>query len=440
MPAPLLVQHGTRLAMLAVLLSPDLVTAGGSADRRVVRVDPLQALERVTAFQRLEWRITLDRSYENPFDPDEIAIDAAFVAPDGRTFVVPAFWMGQSNAIPATAPANASTSDRSTSFFAVRFAPPAAGRWTMKVTATDKAGAMTSADVGFDVAPGKSRGFVRRVPGNAQYFQFDSGEPYLALGLNLAWAGKEGLPAYERWFTRLSGAGGNFARIWMSHPNRMMETVEVGVGRYDQDACAFYDAVFEAAECRGIYCMVTFNNHRDLLAKDMWGPAIWPQFPYNAANGGPATRPADFITDPQCQQLYRRRLRYIVGRYAAYTSIAFWELWNEQHYANIDIPPAWTQQMARYLKAVDPYKHLVTTSFGSIPQREVWAMPEIDLTQDHLYPDNGLSDAAESISMSSYRHLRFGKPHLVAEFGINGSSPDADHDKRGIGTNMHHGI
>src|SRR5688572_6549865 len=151
MPAPLLVQHGTRLAMLAVLLSPDLVTAGGSADRRMVRVDPLQPLERVTAFQRLEWRVTLDRSYENPFDPDEIAIDAAFVAPDGRTFVVPAFWMGQSNVTPATVPATPPSPKTPTSFFALRFAPPAAGRWTMKVTATDKAGAVTSADVGFDV-------------------------------------------------------------------------------------------------------------------------------------------------------------------------------------------------------------------------------------------------------------------------------------------------
>src|SRR5688500_15815887 len=103
MPAPLLVQHGTRLAMLAVLLSPDLMTAGGSADRRVVRVEPLQPLERVTTFQRLEWRVTLDRSYENPFDPDEIAIDAAFIAPDGRNFVVPAFWMSQSHASPAIA-------------------------------------------------------------------------------------------------------------------------------------------------------------------------------------------------------------------------------------------------------------------------------------------------------------------------------------------------
>jgi hypothetical protein len=416
-------QRATLLAMLSSLLSPPMLVASEPAASGV-RVRPHRQAQHVVAYQRLEWRVELDQAYANPFDPDEIAVDATFSGPDGRALVVPAFWMTESGG----------------SSFAVRFAPPAPGNWRIIVKAKDRERLRTSQAISFEVAPSKNRGFVRRAPNSAQYLQFDSGDPFFIVGLNLAWAGKQGLKAYEEWFARLSENGGNFARIWMAHPNLPTETAELGVGRYDQEACAFYDAVFDAAERRGVYCMVTLNNHRDLLERDMWGPARWPHFPYNAAVGGPAKRPGDFISDARCQKLFRQRLRYVVARYAAYASVAFWELWNEQHYANVEIPPSWTRQMARYLKEVDPHKHLVTTSFGSAWQDEVWEMPEIDLTQDHLYAVGDNTDAAETIAMSSYRHARYGKPHLVGEFGINGEKADAEHDRAGVGTNMHNGV
>lgn len=386
--------------------------------------------ERIATYQRCEWDIQLDRTYANPFDPDEISVDAMFTGPAGRVIVVPSFWCEQSDGAAAKRAG-----------FVARFVAPTAGRWTCSVTATDKVGKRQSKPVAFEVsAASAARGFVRRVPGNSRYLQFDSGQPYFMLGVNLAWSGDRGLAAYEKWFSKLSENGANFARIWMSHPSRMTETVQAGVGRYDQDACAFYDAVLELAERHGVYCMLTLSNHRDLLAKDMWGESTWPRFPYNAANGGPATRPSDFITDPRCQKLYRQRLRYVAARYGAYTSVAFWEFWNEQYYAKVDIPPAWTQQMARYFKSVDPYQHLVTTSFGSLPQHAVWEMPEIDLTQDHIYPNDEATDAAAPVSMSSYAHQSFDKPHLVGEFGISAYASDVKKDDRGAGTNMHNGI
>jgi hypothetical protein len=226
----------------------------------------------------------------------------------------------------------------------------------------------------------------------------------------------------------------------MSHPSEMTETVEAGVGRYDQDALAFYDDVFAAAQASGIYCMVTLNNYRDLRATDEWGSATWPRFPYNAANGGPATRPADFFTHAECQRLYRQRLRYIVARWSAYTSVAMWEFWNEQTFTQVDVPPAWTRDMARYLRDVDPYDHLISTSFGEGEQAEVWQMPEIDWTQSHLYPGDQCDDASTAIASSSYTHRRFDKPHFVTEFGIEPFGSDAKSDPDGVGTNLHNGI
>ena len=404
------------IAVLVVVAGPAL------AD---VSVQPLGKLEQLSTFQRVEFRVELDTKYDNPFDPDEIAVDASFTGPEKRHVVAPAFWM-KTRGQPESA------------YFCVRFAPSAPGAWTMTVRAKDKRAVQESAALQFNVAPGKSRGFVRRVPDNPRYFQFDSGDAFFMVGLNLAWARDGNAALYEQWFRELSSVGGNFARVWMTHPNVPTETAEAGPGRYDQRACAYYDDVLGLAERHGVYCMVTLNNYRDLRTADNWGACRWPVSPYNKANGGPAERPADFFTDPVAQKLFRRRLRYVAARWSAYTSVAFWELWNEQSYTYVDVPAAWTRDMARFLKSVDPNRHLVTTSFGNAPQREVWEMPEIDLTQEHLYPD--AVDGSPVISQSAWRHREYGKPSFVAEFGISGFASDSQFDKTGVGTNLHNGL
>src|SRR3954471_21594210 len=96
--------------------------------------------------------------------------------------------------------------------------------------------------------------------------------------------------------------------------------------------------------------------------------------------------------------------------------------------------------MARYLRDVDPYDHLISTSFGEGEQAEVWQMPEIDWTQSHLYPGDQCDDSSTAIANSSYTHRRFDKPHFVSEFGIEPFGSDAKSDPDGVGTNLHNGI
>ena len=408
-----------QIVFRTCLITSALFAACGFA-RADIQIAPPRALDRAATFKILEWDIHLDRTYKNPFDPDQIAVDATFSGPAAQKLVVPAFW----------------NRDR----FVARFAAPAAGAWSMSVAAKDDSGERKSSPQTFNVAKSDDNGFVRRTPGNPSYFQFDSGKPFFLLGLNLAWAGRRGIAAYEMYFPELSKSGGNFARVWMSHPNLMTETVEAGVGRYDEDALAFYDRVFDLAQRHGIYCMVTLNNYRDLRASDEWGDATWPRFPYNAANGGPATRPADFFTNAEARRLYRQRLRYVAARWSAYTSVAAWELWNEQTFTRVKVPHAWMSEMAQYLRALDPNDHLISTSFGDNEQADVWQMPEMDLTQSHIYPGEQCDDASVAIATSSYAHRVFDKPHLVGEFGIAAFVSDAKCDPAGVGTNFHNGI
>ena len=58
------------------------------------RAEELEAklLSTASAWQKAEFGIRNVPPAKNPFDPDEIKVDALFTAPSGARFDVPAFW------------------------------------------------------------------------------------------------------------------------------------------------------------------------------------------------------------------------------------------------------------------------------------------------------------------------------------------------------------
>jgi hypothetical protein len=420
--------------LLGVLVLGLVVVAGGggvAGAAGVERIDPSATLR---TYDRVEWRIDVaGRSFTNPFDPDDIAIDATLVGPDGSTRTVPGFWHE-----PPPRPGEPTTTLSRRGEFRVRFAPHLAGAWRGTVSVRDRGGAARLGEVSFDVAAGTSRGFVRRAP-NDRAFQFDDGTSYPLIGINLAWS-PDGLRPewYRAWFAKLQANGANFARLWMCHHSGFVEHAEAGVGRYRAVPLAAYDEILALAEQHGVAVMLCFLNHREFLMQDRWGVAEWPVSPYNAANGGPATTPAEFFTHPEARRMFKNRLRYLVARYGAFTSVAFWELFNEQEYAEVTVPDDWNAEMAAYLRDVDPYRHLITTS-ANVPDA-VWQLPEMDLVQSHLYGDGSPGDVVATIAWRLRGDQRFGKPVYLAELGIDFKGTDVTFDPRGEGTNFHNGL
>ena len=147
-------------------------------------------------------------------------------------------------------------------------------------------------------------------------------------------------------------------------------------------------------------------------------------------------RPPTSGPSREARALYRRRLRYLVARYSPETSLAFWEFWNETA-----TPAPWVQEMAAYLKANDPYKHLVTNSYTTTGEAAVWNLPQIDLTQTHRYGDEGsVKDIAPLILDDARLHDGYKKPHLMGEFGISWRGDDSKFDPAGTATNLHNGL
>ena len=379
-----------------------------------IRVSP-PLTKVVSTYRVTEFTVDPCVTFGNPFDPDDIAVDGLFTS-KGKRLDLPAFWDGKS--------------------FRLRFSPTEPGVWSLIVKVTTSSESRESQSERFRVTRSGDSGFVRVSMTNPRYLELDSGKSFVPIGLNLCWPDKTGLPSYDRRFAKLQSVGGNFTRIWTTQERRL-ETKEAGLGRYDLNSAAFYDSVFDLADKYGIRAMFTFDDYR-VLAKTDYFNAHWADSPYNAANGGPLREPTDFFNDPTCQRLYKQRLRYLVARYSAYPSMAMWELYNEQdNIPKPGVPTPWFREMTDYLANIDPYRHIVTTSYSWDDKAEVWECPAVGLTQQHLYGQGDTVDFVSMVAQGSRKLDRFGKPHLIGEFGITWKEPDISLDKSRLGTPLH---
>ncbi len=394
----------------------------------------------------IEVSVTLGQTYANPFDPDEVAVDAVATGPKGQTLRVPGFWFqpfrretGENGAVRLAAKGEPG--------WRVRVCPTAPGPWHVTVTVKDKSGTAASGPLAFTALPLTNKraagtGWVRRAPGKAaaRYFALDDGtgqaRSCFLVGENVCWPGSRGLADYDDWFPALAKSGGNFARLWMAFSP--LESKETGLGRYSLQNAAHFDEVLALARKHDLRCMVAFGTYGEFNTGGFFNEGSWPANPYNAANGGPVAsdKPNDFFSNETARTFYKRRLRYLVARYGAYTSVGFWEFWNEK-----DVPAAWAKEMAGALKTLDPYQHLVTNSASTVGPADVWQLPTFDLTQTHRYGDEGsIRDIAPVISEDARAHDVFNKPHLMGEFGISWRNGDEKFDPSGRATNLHNGL
>ncbi len=434
--------------LLALLLTPATCLAAPEPSPRLASAAPL-AIRQVVAdratvprYERLELQVDLAGTWDNPFDPDQIDLTARFTSPSGRTMAVPGFLYRAGTR--ARSGAREMVSLQGAPEWRVRFAPTAEGEWRYQVTARDRSGTVTSPAGTFRCRPGQRPGYVRVSRDDPHYFAFDDGSPYFALGANVCWPGQAGTYDYDTWFDRYRQAGGNYARLWLGPFDcftfeRQAEAgrEDTGLGRYDLANAWRLDYVVELAERQGIYLMLCAESFNSLRSRPPYH--LWASNPYNQAVGGLLAQPGEFFTNAAAQRLFRNRLRYLLARYGYSTHVLSWEYWNEvdiiDKYVSAEAK-AWHQSMSRYLRDLDPWQHLQTTSYaGSAGDAAVDGLPEMDYVQTHNY---GARDTAATLANWSQTKRRFGKPHYVGEFGLDAGGAGSDRDPHGV--SLHDGL
>ncbi|HYW80630.1 MAG TPA: hypothetical protein VE890_13685 [Thermoguttaceae bacterium] len=176
---------------------------------------------KVGRHEKIEMVISLgnQRQYRNPFDPDEVDLMLFLKTPsDGRTSV-PAFYCQpyESQRVGRAGRETAWHYPVGMPVWKVRFAPDEVGTYEAVARLKDRSGTTLSKIVRFECVPSERKGFVRVAKDNPRFMELTTGEPFFAIGQNLAFVGSGQYvkPAkVEEIFGRLSENGANFLRIW----------------------------------------------------------------------------------------------------------------------------------------------------------------------------------------------------------------------------------
>ena len=408
-------------ALLPVLL----VHANLSAQTPVITAaTPLSA--NVEQWEKFEVKLAVTANWTNSYNYDDIRVAAVFTDPDGQTRAVDGFFIQEYD---FTNTQTGAIAPVGTGVFKVRFAPDKTGIWKYTLSSTNAAGTGTFAEQTFSCgAPGNpaNKGFVRS--GQTNYLHFDAGEQFIPVGENIGWQLNNVYVDYKNWLTKLHDNGGNFFRLWQCSWGLGIEWKNgtsgyAGLRKYKQTSAFYQDWLFDYCAERGIYLQLCLQNHGQVSTNV--NPE-WNDNPYNVANGGPCANTWDFFTNATAKAHVKNRLRYIVARWGYARSIMNWELfnevgWTDQFEQKKEDVADWHAEMAAYLKSIDPYQHLVSTSYADDQDDPtVWNHPDIDFTQTHYYIN---TPNIERVLVSGTRKYLddFGKPTLTGEFGLSPS-------------------
>ena len=248
-------------------------------------------------------------------------------------------------------------------------------------------------------------------------FAWTDGTPSFPVGFDSGWRNGQGDTVAEG-LKKRGANGANWSRIWACHwdgknpffPAKKEEKIP---GReLIQGPLQTWDGIVSAAEKAHVdFQFVLFHHGPYSTTTD----SNWREHPWNKANGGFLSDPTDFFIDAEAKRRSKIWLRYAVARYAHSPAVMAWELFNEVQWVDaikknpgrVGDVAAWHKEMAAYVKSLDPYHHLVTSSSNESLNDHVF--DAMDYTQPHTYPSNVLA----AIGGVSFKD----RPGFFGEFG-----------------------
>ncbi|MDZ7608162.1 MAG: DUF5060 domain-containing protein [Cyclobacteriaceae bacterium] len=395
------------LKFLPALCTLLLVTASSFGQPSIKNI--WNTRDTIGIYDKFEARILIEATFENPFDPEDIDLQATFTSPGGKTWTLPGFyttsgWAG----------------------WMIRFSPNETGIWNYKVSVKDRKGKAESTPGQFTTIKSNYKGPLKISP-NKRFLQHADGAPYYGVGL---WY--NGVVQAEV-LDELKALGVNYISNFITP----IETWASGVGRYDQLICDRIDNMLGLLEERDMQLSLNIWFH-SFLSETVWGGGNvrWYANPYATV-----TDAKNFYSSEEAWKYQEKMYRYMIARWSYSRSLAIWFVVDEVNgtdgWVSGDSLGAanWGKKIHEYFKQNDPWQHLTTgTRSGGINEwwqegYEIFDMPGREIYEAQGFPiitDGNIKSSEIHPLTSSYRNYAgqvqklwngFNKPVLIPETG-----------------------
>jgi len=368
---------------------------------------------RVGMYEKFEITIDLSGDWDNPFDLDQIEVNAHFYTPAGDSLMVPGFFYQEYFQKDGRRLEMIGNTE-----WKVRFAPTQLGKYNWQIVVNNKGREIRTNRESFEsVNYNTNHGFLRISKNNSLYFEFSDGTPFFGVGMD-----REQGNTYpnEKIYHRFAGAGGNFNRLFLTNgtlnlgeinPNN--QRPDRGIGKINLEGAWYLDKVLETGEKLGIYHMLSLTNQWTFNKK-------WETHAYNQSNGGVLNSPVEYWNNEEALKYVERYLHYVVARWGYSTSVFSWDLWNEYSAmpggtdSTLSLP--WHKRMSRYLDSIDVFNHVIHTNDAYLNGFDwMHTLPEMELISTNIYMIRNMADVAYTWARRFTE--QFKKPYLLTEFG-----------------------
>ena len=386
--------------MKRIIIAASALLLAIGMNAQITSVTPSAA--KVKQYDAIFFEVALSGEWENPYLQEEAALDMVLTAPSGKELVLPCFYK---------------SGDCSASVWEARFTPQEKGKYTYFFRyAEDGKVASESAPATFKSRRSRLSGILH-VRDNWTLV-YDNGKPYRGVGINLCWESRTRDDSkflcdlheqhdrfnYDVMLPDFAANGGNFTRMWMCSWNFPIDRQN----RFNNHRYAETEEYMNPSAVERLDHVVNLCEDLDIKIMLCMGQ-------------GNVSAHREFFNCPEAKTRYRNYLRYIVARWGYSPAIGMWEFFNEidnvQHRDPAGVIPAseivaWHDEMSTYLKALDPYQHIRTTSISHRDLEGLNSVPNIDINQKHIY--NATHVVPQTIDSYSEK---FGKPYIIGEVG-----------------------
>lgn len=378
--------------------------------------------DRLLQYAKSEFEIELIADWESPYSSSDVALDMELVSPGGESLTLPCFYVEGNKA--------------EKSLWKAHFMAKETGTYHYVFKLYENGELQDSSQKRkFDVDSSELKGILGS--NDKWTFQYDNGDLFRGVGENICWEARANddnkylkdlheSPRfnYHYLLTTLAQNGGNFFRTWMIYWNlpidwkivRNTNRYENSDSRFNESAIERMDEMVELCDSLGVHFMVALEAHGGYLRDG------WKINNYNTTQGGPAENPQQFFAMEEAREMYKDKLRFMVARWGYSPAIGAFEFFNEidnviyndegDRRLSDEVIRDWHDEMSRYLKKIDPFGHLVTTSVSHRDVKGLNDLPGIDFNQKHIYRNTRAIPS--TLEEYSKKH---DKPYVIGEFG-----------------------